>query len=444
METYVKEYMAKTPGSAKLYARAEKVMPGGVCHNMRFFPPYPVYIEKAEGSRIWDVDGNSYIDLWMGHYTHILGHRPGVIMKALSEAVALGTHWGIVHEHQISFAEDFCRIVPCAEKVRFGVSGTEATMHAVRLARAYTGRNILLKVRGGWHGTSNDLSVAVHAPMDLPESAGIPAAFGEYTRTLPFNDTEGAVAAIRRCAPDLAGVLIEGVGQYFIPPANGFLQAVQEELKKAKAVFILDEVITGGRLSLRGAQGRYGLTPDLCTMGKVLGGGMNLGLVAGRGEIMDLASPTAGLPKGKGVIMGGGTFSCMVPSMIAGRAMLRYLEEHEKEVYPALEKKGEKVRAGIEKAFQTRGIPARCLGVGSLFTTCFPPGLETPLRNIEDVETKTNLARRDREFRLRMLNKGVYTIYGGGALSMAHTEEDMNRIISAAEEVAREMSGGKK
>ncbi|RPJ39091.1 MAG: aminotransferase class III-fold pyridoxal phosphate-dependent enzyme [Deltaproteobacteria bacterium] len=219
---------------------------------------------------------------------------------------------------------------------------------------------------------------------------------------------------------------------------------MQEELKKAKAVFTLDEVITGGRLSLRGAQGRYGLTPDLCTMGKVLGGGMNLGLVAGRGEIMDLASPTAGLPKGKGVMMGGGTFSCMIPSMIAGRAMLRYLEEHEKEVYPALEKKGEKIRAGIEKAFQTRGIPARCLGVGSLFTTCFPPGLETPLRNIEDVETKTDLARRDREFRVRMLNKGVYTIYGGGALSMAHTEEDMNRIISAAEEVAGEMSGGKK
>jgi glutamate-1-semialdehyde 2,1-aminomutase len=444
METYVKEYLAKTPGSARLYARAEKVMPGGICHNMRFFPPHPVYIEKAEGSRIRDVDGNSYIDLWMGHYTHILGHKPEMIRKVLNEAVALGTHWGIVHEHQISFAEDLCRIVPCAEKVRFGVSGTEATMHAVRLARAYTGRNIILKVRGGWHGTSNDLSFAIHAPMEVPESAGIPAAFGEYTRSLPFNDIDGAVAAIRRYAPDLAGLLIEAVGQYFIPPANGFLQAVQEELKKAKAVFILDEVITGGRLSLRGAQGRYGLTPDLCTMGKVLGGGMNLGLVAGRGEIMDLASPTAGLPKGKGVLMGGGTFSCMIPSMIAGRAMLRYLEEHEKEVYPALEKKGEKVRAGIEKAFQTRGIPARCLGVGSLFTTCFPPGLETPLRNIEDVETKTNLARRDREFRVRMLNKGVYTIYGGGALSMAHTEEDMNRIISAAEEVAREMSGGKK
>jgi len=134
----------------------------------------------------------------------------------------------------------------------------------------------------------------------------------------------------------------------------------------------------------------------------------------------------------------------MIPSMIAGRTMLRYLEEHQKEIYPALEKKGQKVREGIEKAFRSRSIPARCLGVGSLFTTCFPPSNDVQLLNIEDVETKTDMARREKEFRLRMLNKGVYTMYGGGALSMAHTEEDMNRIIRAAEVVAQEMSGGRK
>ena len=444
METYVKEYMAKTPGSAKLYARAEKVMPGGICHNPRYFAPYPLYIKKAKGSKIWDVDGNEYVDLWMGHYSHILGHQPEVIAKVLPEIMSLGSHWGIVNEYQIDFAEDLCRIVPSAGKVRFGVSGTEATMHAVRLARGYTGRNIILKVKGGWHGSNNDLSVAVHAPMDVPESSGLPAGLTEFTRTISFNDPEGAIASIHKYKSDLAGVLIEAVGQYFIPPVDGFLEAIQGELKKVGGLFILDEVITGGRLSLRGAQGRYGLKPDLCTMGKVLGGGMNLGLVAGRKEILDLASPTAGLPKGKGVLIGGGTFSCMIPSMIAGRAMLRFLEEHEKEVYPALEKKGQKVREGIEKTFHARGIPARCLGVGSLFTTCFPPSADTPVRNIEDVETKTDMAKREKEFRLRMLNQGVYTMYGGGALSMAHTEEDMNRIIRAAEEVAKEMSGGKK
>ena len=440
MENYLDEYIKRTPGSAKLYARAARVMPGGVCHNLRYFSPHPLYIKKTVGSKIWDVDGNEYIDLWMGHYTHILGHQPDIILKVLQEKIMEGTHWGIVHEYQVAFAEDICRIVPCAENVRFGVSGTEATMYAARLARAYTGRNIILKVRGGWHGANNDLSVAVHAPMEVPESSGLPPGVSDYIRTISFNDTEGTIAAIHRYASDLAGVLIEAVGQYFIPPGDGFLPAVQEELRKVGSLFILDEVITGARLSLSGAQGWYGLKPDLSTMGKVLGGGQNLGLVAGRKEIMDLASPTAGLPKGKGVLMGGGTFSCMIPSMIAGQTMLRYLEEHESEIYPVLGKKGQKVREGIEKTFHSRGIPARCFGVGSLFTTCFPSSADIPLRNIEDIETQTDIPRRDKEFRLRMLNKGVYMMYGGGALSMAHTEEDMLRIIRAAEETADEMS----
>lgn len=443
-ELYVKEYVARTPGSAKLYARAEKVMPGGVSHNPRYFAPYPLYIQKAEGSKIWDVDGNEYIDLWMGHYSHILGHKPEVIMKILPEILALEAHWGIVNEYQITFAEDLCRLIPCAEKIRFGVSGTEATMHAVRLARGYTGRNIILKVKGGWHGSNNDLSIAIHVPMDVPESAGLPPGVMESTRTISFNDTEGTIATIHKYAKDLAGVVIEAVGQYFIPPVDGYLQAIQEEVKKVGALFILDEVITGGRLSLRGAQGYFNLKPDLCTMGKVLGGGMNLGLVAGRRDVMDLASPTAGHPKGRGVLIGGGTFSCMITSMIAGRAMLQYLEAHEKEIYPALNTKGETVRRGIEAAFRSQGIPARCLGIGSLFTTCFPRLPDTPVRNIEDVETHTDMARRDKEFRLRMLNKGVYTMYGGGAVSMAHTNEDLNRIIRAAEEVAREMAAQKK
>jgi glutamate-1-semialdehyde 2,1-aminomutase len=440
MEKYLKEYTERTPGSARLYARAKQVMPGGVSHNMRYFAPYPVYIQKAAGSRIWDVDGNEYVDLWMGHYAHILGHRPEPIFKVLQEKIAEGTHWGIVTESQIAFAEDICRIVPCAEKIRFGVSGTEATMYAVRLARAHTGRNVILKVRGGWHGAGTDLSVGLHVPMDVPESAGLPPGVAEYTRTISFNDTEGTLAAIRQYRSDLAGVIIEAVGQYFIPPAEGYLEAVLGETRKVGAVFILDEIINGFRLSLRGAQGRYGLKPDLATMGKVLGGGMHLGVVAGRKEIMDLASPTAGLPKGRGVLMGGGTFSCMLPSMIAGRTMLRYLEEHEKEIYPALDEKGQRVRQGIEKAFRSCEIPVKCFGVGSLFTTCFPSSGDVSLRNIEDTELHTDIARRDKQFRIMMLNKGVYTIYGGGAISMAHTQKDIEYIIKAAGEVAEEMS----
>ncbi len=155
---------------------------------------------------------------------------------------------------------------------------------------------------------------------------------------------------------------------------------------------------------------------------------------------MDLASPTSGLPKGRGVLMGGGTFSCMIPSMVTGRAMLRYLEEHEESVYPALEEKGQLLREGIEKAFRSREVVAHCFGVGSLLTTCFPPSREISLRNIEEVETRTDIVRRDREFRLRMLNHGVYTRYGGGAVSTAHSSEDLRRVIQAAENVAGEMA----
>lgn len=439
-EHHLDSYRRRTPGSAALYERAKKVMPGGVCHNPRYFPPYPVYINRAEGSKIWDVDGNEYVDLWMGHYTHILGHKPEPVYSAIREAVEMGTHWGIVHEHQVAFAEDFCRVIPSAEMVRFGVSGAEATMYAVRLARGFTGRKTVLKVRGGWHGANADLSVAIHAPMDVPESAGMLPEATKFTKTISFNDAEGTAEAIRReaAAGDLAAVVIEAVGQYFVPPVAGYLEAVEAETKKAGAIFVLDEIITGGRLSLRGAQGLYGLKPDLTTMGKVMGGGMNLGLVAGRRDIMELASPTQ--PKGKGVLMGGGTFSVMVPAMIAGRAMLRYLEEHEGEIYPALEEKGSYVRQGVEAAFRAEGIAARCFGVGSLFTTSFPLSDDAVVQNCEDVETKTNVRFRDTEFRLRMLNHGVYTIWGGGAISAAHSKEDLDHIVGAAAAVAREMA----
>ncbi|MHB8758024.1 MAG: aspartate aminotransferase family protein, partial [Bacillota bacterium] len=291
MPEYIETYRRRTPGSAALYDRAKKVMPGGVSHNPRFYPPYPIYIDRAEGSKIWDVDGNEYVDLWMGHFTHILGHKPEPVAGVLRETAEIGSHWGILTPWQVEFAEDICRLVPCAEALRFGVSGTEATMHALRIARAHTGRRIVLKVRGGWHGSNNDLATMVHHPMDIPESAGLPPQTGEFTKGINFNDLEGTVAAIRRYAPDLAAVLIEAVGQYFVPPVPGYLETVQAEAKKAGAVFILDEVITGFRLGLGGAQARYGLRPDLTTMGKVLGAGSALGLVAGRRDLMALTDP---------------------------------------------------------------------------------------------------------------------------------------------------------
>ncbi|MHB0886767.1 MAG: aspartate aminotransferase family protein [Bacillota bacterium] len=442
MPEYIETYRRRTPGSAALYDRAKKVMPGGVSHNPRFYPPYPIYIDRAEGSKIWDVDGNEYVDLWMGHFTHILGHKPEPVAGVLRETAEIGSHWGILTPWQVEFAEDICRLVPCAEALRFGVSGTEATMHALRIARAHTGRRIVLKVRGGWHGSNNDLATMVHHPMDIPESAGLPPQTGEFTKGINFNDLEGTVAAIRRYAPDLAAVLIEAVGQYFVPPVPGYLETVQAEAKKAGAVFILDEVITGFRLGLGGAQARYGLRPDLTTMGKVLGAGSALGLVAGRRDLMALTDPTAGLAKDQIALIGGGTFSGMLPAMRGGRALLRHLEAHQNEIYPALEEKGRRVREGVEAAMRAHGVRVKCFGVGSLYSVSFPRD-DRPVDDCESIEAYTDVALRNGEFKARMLNHGVFTQWGGGAVSAAHNDADIEHIIRAAGEVAKEMAAGR-
>ncbi len=436
MHDFITEYRALTPTSQRLHERAQQVMPGGICHNLRYFAPHPFYAERVEGGHVWDVDGNRYLDLWLGHYALILGHRPAVVSEALQRAEATGSHWGIVSQCQLELAELLCRIIPAAEMVRFTVSGTESTMYAVRLARAHTGRRLVVKVTGGWHGANSELITAVKAPYAVAESAGLLAEETADTLTIPFNDIDGAVRVIREAGDRLAAVIIEAVGQLFIPPQAGYLEAVQEETKRAGALFILDEVITGFRLGLQGAQGRYGLQPDLFTMGKVVGGGMNVALVGGRREIMELASPTSGLPKGKGVSMGGGTYSCMPVAMQTALAMVRHLQEHEAEIYPALEAKGQRLRRALEEQFRQLDVPAVYLGTGSLYTVAFPPDWQTEVRSIEDVETKTDLAKRA-QYRLGLVTRGVFSQYGGGSLCLAHTDEDIDQIVAASAEVLR-------
>ncbi|TET60535.1 aminotransferase class III-fold pyridoxal phosphate-dependent enzyme, partial [Candidatus Aerophobetes bacterium] len=272
-DAVLKDYRTRTPESEKLFERAKKVMAGGVCHNIRYFPPYPFYIKEARGSKVWDVDGNEYIDLWMAHYEAILGHSPEIIVNEVSRILSKGMHWGLVNEYQVELAELICQVVPSAEKVRFCCSGTEATMYAVRLARAFTGKSVILKVEGGWHGANTDLSVAIHSPYEEKESAGLLPEVSRYTKSIPFNDVEGSLRIMRQNAENLAAVLIEPVpGQGYVPAESGYLEALREEARKLDALLIFDEVIDGFRLSLGGAQEKYGITPDLTTLGKILGG----------------------------------------------------------------------------------------------------------------------------------------------------------------------------
>ncbi len=267
---------------------------------------------------MWDVDGNEYIDLWMGHYALILGHRSKVSREALKEAADLGTHWGTLHEHEIKFGELIQEVVPCAEKMVFGVSGTEATMYAVRLARAFTGRRTILKIAGGWHGASSDLAWAIHSPFEKPESSGIIPELGNYVKPLLFNDIEASCKVIRDVKEDLAAVIVEPVvgGGGMIPADKEYLQVLREETSRWGALLIFDEVITGFRLALGGAQEFYGIKPDLATLGKVCGGGANLGIIAGRADVLALCDPTLKREKGQGVLLGGGTFSCTPLTMV--------------------------------------------------------------------------------------------------------------------------------
>ena len=439
---YIRQYLDRTPLSKRLFERGQKVMPGGVSHRIRYYPPYPIFVKKADGSRIWDVDGHEYVDLWMGHYALILGHKPGIVKSALEEVAEVGLHWGIVHEYQVQFAELIQQTVPCAEKIIFGVSGTEATMHAVRLARGFTQKRIILKVSGGWHGANNELLRAIRRPFDKPESAGLVPEMGKYTKPVDFNDVESTLTTIREVKDDLAGVIVEPVvgSGGLIPADRGYLEMLQQETRKCGALLIFDEIITGYRLSLGGAQEVYGITPDLATLGKVCGGGANLGVIAGRADILSLCDPTIKREKGESVVVGGGTFSCSPLSMIVGRRVVEYLKNQAKDLYPRIDQLGKKLREGMDDAFKRNGIAGRSTGVGSLCGAYFPYKPETIVRNPTEMQQLTDLEKLDHEFKVRMLNHGVFVMHGGGGVSLAHSDEDIERVIATVERVAQEMN----
>ena len=251
MKHFFDAYRQKTPLSEKLFERAREVMPGGISHNIHYFPPYPFFIQKTKGSKIWDVDGNEYVDLWMGNYTHILGHRPRVVVRALEEQLREGIHWGLVYEKQVEWAELVRELVPSAEMVRFCCSGTEATMYAVRLARAFTGKKTILKIAGGWHGANPDLSLGIKMPYEKEESLGLLPELQEYTRVIPFNNLSGSLQIIHQNEENLAGIILEpiiGEGG-FTPATKEYLQMLRSETEKLGALLIFDEVISCFRVA---------------------------------------------------------------------------------------------------------------------------------------------------------------------------------------------------
>jgi glutamate-1-semialdehyde 2,1-aminomutase len=379
----------------------------------------------------------------MGHYTHILGHHPDVIVEAVQRQANEGIHWGIVFEKQVEWAELIQNLVPCAEMVRFCCSGTEATMYAVRLARAYTGKKIILKMAGGWHGASSDLSLGIKWPYEREESLGLFPELQQNTKVIYFNDVQKSLEVIHENKKDLAGIIFEpamGEGG-FIPATIDYLKMLRSETKRLGALLIFDEVITGFRVALGGAQERFGILPDLTTLGKITGGGFPVGVLVGKREILERTSPEIKRDKWERILIGGGTFSSHPFTVAAGLAVLEYLKDHAEEVYPLLEARGEKLRKGVQEAFQSEGLDAAVTGIGSLFQTHFPLEKGLALNSPHSINQFTNIEKREVEFRIRMLTKGVHVMHGGGGLSIAHSEKDIEKVIEAAREAAREMKG---
>ncbi|MFX1487342.1 MAG: aspartate aminotransferase family protein [Promethearchaeota archaeon] len=429
------EYENMTPTSKKLYEKSKKLLPGGVSHNIRFFRPYPFFTSKAQGAYLWDEDGNKYIDFWMGHMACILGHAHPAVVKAIKEILPSGIHWGTVNKIALRLAEKVNAVVPCAEMVRFCNSGTEATMYATRIARAFTDRTTVIKMEGGWHGGNTDLMIGVGPPYNKPDTVGLPYRISDCIKLVPFNDIPNSMEVLRSVGDKLACVIVEpvlGAGGV-IPADREYLGMLREITRDLGALLIFDEVITGFRLSLGGAQQHYGIVPDMATLGKILGGGAPIGAVVGKKEIMEMAAPVE--REDNKVWIGGGTFSMNPLTMSAGLATLEFLQGNPN-IYYRIEKLGEEVRQELDNIFVKYGVVAKTSGIKSLFAIHFLKRLielRNPRQYLGFVDRE-----KEAEYYLRLLKHGVFFLPGhSGSISCAHSEEEIERLLEATKEVAK-------
>lgn len=415
--------------SAKYFKEAKQYIPGGVNSPVRAFKSVggnPLFIEKGEGSQITDVDGNTYIDYIGSWGPLILGHAHPRILAAIQEAAALGTSFGAPTKRETEMAKMVCEIVPSVEVVRMVNSGTEATMSALRLARGYTRRNKIMKFEGCYHGHADSLLIKAGsgvATLSLPDSPGVPESTAVNTITVPYNDLESVRLAFEKYGDDLAAVIVEPIAGNMgvVPPLPGFLEGLREITKKYGTLLILDEVMTGFRVARGGAQELYGITPDLTTMGKVIGGGLPVGAYGGKREIMEQIAPA-------GPIYQAGTLSGNPLAMAAGMAMLTELGQPG--VYEQLEARSKRLAEGLKDNAEKLGIPHTLNRVGSMVCLFFT---ETPVVNYETAKT-SDVERFSRYFR-NLLDEGVMippSQFEGMFVSTAHSEDDIERTIEAS------------
>ncbi|MBM3474344.1 MAG: glutamate-1-semialdehyde-2,1-aminomutase [Armatimonadetes bacterium] len=418
--------------SQALFDRAQRIIPGGVNSPVRAFRSVggvPRFIASAKGCRVTDVDGNEYIDYVGSWGPMILGHADERVVAAAAEALQRGSSYGAPTELEVRMAQRVVECFPSIELVRMVNSGTEAVMSAVRVARAYTGRDKIIKFDGCWHGHADGLLVKAGSTglqYGVPDSAGVPASYAEHTLVARYNDLDSVEALVAENEGQVAAIVVEPVAGNMgvVPPVPGFLQGLRGLATEAEAVLILDEVITGFRIALGGAQEVYGVQADLTTLGKIIGGGFPVGAYGGKREIMERVSPL-------GPAVQAGTLSGNPVAMSAGLATLQALREPG--LYAALEAKSKTLADGIGEAARQAGVPLTCNRVGSMMTGFFT---DQPITNADDLAS-CDKDRYARFFHL-MLDRGIAfapSYCEAAFVSTAHGDADIEATISAARDI---------
>ncbi len=427
---HISEYKKKTRTSAKIFAKSEKIHVDGVSHNIRFYEPYPFVTKASKGTKLVDVDDNRYTDYWMGHWSLILGHGPKSVREPLKKQIDKSWMYGTVNEQTMELSRLISKSVPVAEKIRYVTSGTEATMYAVRLARSITGKKIIAKIDGGWHGYTSDLLKSVNWPFTESESRGMTNE--EDIISIPYNDLEMSLKILKKYSKELAGVIIEPVlgGGGCIPATKEYLKGIQEFIQKNKSIFILDEIVTGFRFRYGCLYPTMSLDPDIVTLGKIVGGGMSIGVICGKDEIMNHAQTNnKNKKKSERAYIGGGTFSANPASMTAGYNTL-YRLGSKRSIYSKINSLGDFARKELTKVFDGRVIAT---GKGSLFMTHFKKDRITEITNSEHAAMCDQGMLHKYHFKM-IASDGIFFLPGKlGAISDVHTKKDIKDMVTASE-----------